>query len=134
RHLLRLAPMKTEQRMWRPGTGWLAAACAPLAQCAQLVLVFGGTAVLRDTSVVKQIREIYPAAHILGCSTSGEICGTEVSDDSLVATAIYFEHTQVRAAQVSLDANPDSQQAGGLFGGAPPHTFGGAGGRSGETL
>jgi hypothetical protein len=121
---LRFASMKTEQRMWTHGSKWLAATGAPLAQCAQLVLVFGGTAVLRDTSLVRQIREFYPAAHMLGCSTAGEICGTEVSDDSLVATAIHFERTLVRAAQVSLDANPDSQQAGELLGRALPHVVG----------
>jgi hypothetical protein len=120
-HALRLARMKTEQRMWTPDTGWRAATGVPLAQCAQLVLVFGGTAVLRDTCVVKQIREIYPTADILGCSTAGEICGTEVLDESLVATAIHFEHTQVRAAQVSLDANPDSHEAGERLGRALPH-------------
>jgi hypothetical protein len=116
--------MKAEQSMWTRGTGWLAAGGAPLAQCAQLVLVFGGTAILRDTCVVKQIREIYPAAHILGCSTAGEIYGTEVSDESLVVTAVHFEHTQVRAAQVSLVANPDSNLAGESLGRALPHVVG----------
>jgi hypothetical protein len=97
-----------------------------LAQRALLVLVFGGTAALRDIRVMKQIRDSYPAAHIFGCSTAGEICGTEVSDDSLVATAVCFEHTQVRAAQFSLDVNPDSQQAGEFLGRALPHSVGGA--------
>jgi hypothetical protein len=125
-YALGFASMKTEQRMWTPGTGWIAVTGVPLAQCAQLVLVFGGTSVLRDISMVEKIREFYPAAHILGCSTAGEICGTEVSEDSLVATAIQFEHTQVRTAQVSLDANPDSQQAGERLGRALPHFIGAA--------
>jgi FIST N domain len=50
--------------------------CGSLAQCAQLVLVFGGTAVLQYPQVLEQIRKFYPAAHIFGCSTAGEICGT----------------------------------------------------------
>jgi hypothetical protein len=120
------ASMKTEQRIWTPRTGWMVASGAPLAQCAQLVLVFGGTSVLRDTGVVRQIRNFYPVAHILGCSTAGEIFGTEVSDDSLVATAIHFEHTEVRLAQVSLDVNLGSQQAGECLGRALPHVVGAA--------
>jgi hypothetical protein len=131
---LRSAPMKTEQRVWTPGSKWSATTGAPLAQRAQLVLVFGGTSVLRDSSLVRQMREFYPAAYMLGCSTAGEICGTEVSDDSLVATAIHFEHTQVRAAQVSLDANPDSQEAGELLGRALPHVAGDAAGGTEEKL
>jgi hypothetical protein len=126
--------MKTAQRTWTPGSKWSAASGAPLAQSAQLVLVFGGTAVLQDTSLVGQIREFYPVAHMLGCSTAGEICGTEVSDDSLVVTAIHFEHTLVRAAQVSLDANPDSQQAGELLGRALPHAVAAAAAGTEERL
>ena len=104
--------MKTEQRSWTRAVGWLPAFPGPVAQSAQLVLVFGATAVLQDLLLMESIRKLYPVAHILGCSTAGEICAARVSDDSLVATAIHFEHTQVRAAQVSLDANSGSQAAG----------------------
>jgi hypothetical protein len=98
------------------------ASSGAVAQSAQLVLVFGATAVLQDRELMESIRKFYPAAHILGCSTAGEICGAQVSDDSLVATAIHFEHTQVRTAQVSLDANSGSQKAGALLAQALPHS------------
>jgi hypothetical protein len=80
---------------------------------------------LLDPRLVAAIRKYYPAAHIFGCSTAGEICGTEVFDDALVVTAIYFEHTQVRTAEVSLGASPDSQQAGEFLARALPHSVGG---------
>ena len=108
--------------------------CAPLTQRALLVLVFGGTAALRDIRLVKQIREFYPAAYIFGCSPAGEICGTEVWNDSLVVTAIYFDHTQVRAAQFSLDVNPDGQQAGEFLGRALPHSISAAAGGTDDKL
>jgi hypothetical protein len=123
-HAAQLAPVKTEQRTWTQGGGWTLASSGPLAQSAQLVLVFGATAVLQDPSLVDPIRKYYPAADIFGCSTAGEICGTQVSDDSLVVTAIYFEHTQLRVAQVSLGANPNSQQAGEGVARALPHSIG----------
>jgi hypothetical protein len=97
------------------------ALCGPVAQSAQLVLVFGARAVLQDLPLIESIRKSYPAAHILGCSTAGEICGAEVSDDSLVATAVHFEHTQVRTAQVSLDTHSDSRKAGEFLAQALPH-------------
>jgi hypothetical protein len=114
-------PMKTEQRSWTRTSGWTPAFCGPVAQSAQLVLVFGATTVLQDAQLMESIRTFYPVAHILGCSTAGEICGAEVSDDSLVATAIHFEHTQVRTAQVSLAANSDSREAGEFLAQALPH-------------
>lgn len=100
------------------------ASAGPVAQSAQLVLVFGATAALQDPELVQSIRKSCPMAHILGCSTAGEICGAQVYDDSLVTTAIQFEHTQVRAAQASLDANSDSQKAGEFLAQALPHSIG----------
>src|ERR1700722_3198434 len=126
--------MKTEQKIWTEECGWTPSECRPLAQRAQLLLLFGGTAALRNARAVEQIRDIHPAAYIFGCSTAGEIRGTEVSDDSLVATAIHFEHTQVRAAEYRLDANPDSQQAGEFLGRALPHSVGTASGGTEDKL
>jgi hypothetical protein len=110
------------------------ASSGPLAQSAQLVLVFGATSVLQDPSLVDPIRQYYPTAHIFGCSTAGEIRGTQVSDDSLVVTAIYFEHTQLRTAQVSLGANPDSHFAGECLARALPHSVGAEGGAPEDKL
>ena len=126
--------METEQRCWTRAGGWRPAAAGPVARSAQLVLVFGATAVLQDRQVVESIRKFYPVAHILGCSTAGEICGAQVSDDSLVATAIHFEHTQVRTAQVSLDANFGSQAAGEFLAQLLPHSVGAEAGGTEEKL
>jgi hypothetical protein len=57
--------MKSEQRSWRRAGGWLPASCGPVAQSAQLVLVFGATATLQDRQLMESMRESYPAAHIL---------------------------------------------------------------------
>jgi hypothetical protein len=104
--------MKIEQRKWTEAHRWAPAAAGNISPSAQLVLVFGATAALRKTELLAAIRRDCPAAHIFGCSTAGEICGPRVSDDSLVVTAVQFEHTQFRSAQISLSETPDSFQAG----------------------
>ena len=104
--------MKTEQRMWTQARGWIPASPEPWSQSAQLVLVFGATAILQDPELTARLREFYPAAHLLGCSTAGEVCGAQVFEDSLVVTAVHFEHTSVRLAHVRLDPQSDSQKAG----------------------
>lgn len=91
--------MRIQQRTWSASSGWTA---APAAGSPLLVLVFGAPAALKNPAALSQLRRDYPAARILGCSTAGEICGTEVFDGSLVATAIDFEHTQFRGAFVEL--------------------------------
>jgi hypothetical protein len=104
--------MNIEQRKWTQALGWVPALAAGAARPSQLVLVFGAPAVLRQEHLRAAIRGDYPGAHIFGCSTAGEICGTQVSDDSLVVTAVHFEHTQLRTAQVDLAQTPDSFEAG----------------------
>jgi len=104
--------MKTEQRKWTEALGWTPPAPGPIAKSAPLVLVFGGITVLRKPDLIAAIRNDCPVAHIFGCSTAGEICGAQVSDDSLVVTAVHFEHTLFRSAQVNLGETPDSFQAG----------------------
>ncbi len=104
--------MKTEQRKWTATSGWSPATPGSGAQSSQLVLVFGATAVLQKTDLIAAIRNDYTTAHLFGCSTAGEICSTHVSDDSLVVTAVQFEHTQFRSVQVDLSQAPDSFQAG----------------------
>jgi hypothetical protein len=104
--------VKIEQRKWTQSLGWAPATAGTSAKSSQLVLAFGATAVLRQPHLTAAIRKDYPAAYIFGCSTAGEICGTRVSDDSLVVTAVHFEHIQLRSVQVKLSQIPGSFQAG----------------------
>jgi hypothetical protein len=104
--------VKTEQRKWTASTGWNSTTPANVGESAQLVLVFGAVSALEQPGPRDAIRESYPSACILGCSTAGEICGTEVLDDSLITTAVRFEHSQFRRASANLDKFEGSLQAG----------------------
>jgi hypothetical protein len=83
-----------------------------LAQSAQLVFAFGGTDSVRNPATFTEIRQEYPGAKIIGCSTAGEIKGDRVFSDSLVLTAVEFEHTNLRLATVELSECADSYDAG----------------------
>jgi hypothetical protein len=107
--------MKTEQRKWTAASGWMPTAPGNTAQSVQLALVFGVIGALQKPDLLAAISRDYPAAHIFGCSTAGEICGTQVSDDSLVVTAVQFEHTQFRNAEINLSQTPDSFAAGEMI-------------------
>lgn len=67
---------------------------------------------MRERQFFSDIARMYPYAHLFGCSTSGEICGTRVEDDSLVMTAIHFEHTSLAGANVDIGDTGDSFNAG----------------------
>lgn len=114
--------MKTEQRTWTAAGGWKPAAPGSLGASAQLVLVFGATSVLKEPKRFQEIKAAYPQAHIMGCSTSGEIAGTNVADDSLVTTAVYFEDTQLKTAQIKIGEMEESFQAGEKLAAALDHS------------
>jgi len=105
--------MLVTQKRWTKATGWTDTnpAAAPLPS-AQLVLYFGARTALTDCTLHKELRSMYPDAHLLGCTTAGEISGTTVSDDSVVATAIRFDHTSVRATYRPLADASKSKAVG----------------------
>ncbi len=104
--------MKIEQVRWVETRGWEPEAPGKLGESAQLVLLFGNTSILKEQKHLNEIKNAYPKAHLLGCSTAGEIYGTQVTDDSLVVTAVSFEYTQLNGAKIKINASDNSFQAG----------------------
>jgi len=104
--------VKVEQSKWTKTKGWEPTPLWELSNSAQLVLLFGSTSLFKDRKRIELVREVYPNSRIFGCSTAGEICGTEVSDDSIVVTAVNFEYTKIDAAYTKLSRIEDSFWAG----------------------
>ncbi|MBI5364545.1 MAG: FIST C-terminal domain-containing protein [Planctomycetes bacterium] len=100
--------MKTEQTKWTPEKGWQPAAPGTLGDAADLVFVFGATELLRTGALTEPLAALYPRAHVVGCTTAGEIEGTHVEDGTMVVTAIAFERTRVVARCIEVGSNGDS--------------------------
>jgi hypothetical protein len=107
--------MRVEQSVWTALDGWKGNPETGLGTAAQLVLIFGSTGSLEVADQLSHLREIYPDAIFLGCSTAGEIAGTRVLDDSIVATAVHFEHTNLAAAEIDLAESTNSRDAGQIL-------------------
>lgn len=82
------------------------------AQKAQWLLVFGARPLLEEIDVYHLLRAEYPAAIIMSCSTSGEICRDGVHENTLNITALEFEGTRIRKAQAAIHNLEESYQAG----------------------
>lgn len=78
---------------------------------ANLVLVFGSVKRFADTKLPTFIKERYPTAQIIGCSTSGEITPSGVEDDSIQITSILWEKTMQRALHVKMNGMQNSFDA-----------------------
>ncbi len=104
--------MKTIQTRWSPESGWDNIEPKHRAAEAQIVFLFGGTTTLKQKELINEVKEFFPNANLLGCSTAGEIYGTEVTDDLLVATAVLFEHSQVEGHSLQINDMEDSFSIG----------------------
>ena len=104
--------MKTEQYRWTQSAGWEPGTPGGLGATANLVIIFGGTSVLKRPDLLEGVRKAYPNARLFGGSTAGEILDTQVSDDSLVITAVHLEHTELAGAHVDVNQVENSYQAG----------------------
>jgi hypothetical protein len=77
-----------------------------------LLVLFGSPGLIDVPERIQRVLEACPRSHVVGCSTAGEIHGSEIWDDSLVAAAVRFEKTSVRTAQAVVRDPQDSYTAG----------------------
>jgi hypothetical protein len=98
-----------------------AAAVAGIAKLdPDLVLVFGALPFFEGTEVVDELRHQCPGAAIAGCSTAGEILGSQVHDGGCVITAVAFNRAIARVETTRLGSMADSLAAGRRLAGALP--------------
>lgn len=71
---------------------------------ADLVILFGCTSLLDHEDVIADVADAAPAAAIVGCSTAGEILGSEVRDGCAVAAVVEFDSTSVKYATSSISS------------------------------
>ncbi len=106
--------MRSERTIWSPSTGWTPA--KPELAEASFVLYFGARQALADGTRYEELRAMFPSAHILGCSTGGQINNNDISDNEIVAAAIKFDATRLRLFQRHIGDPLQSRNCGEALG------------------
>jgi hypothetical protein len=96
----------------KAGNSWFPSNLAELDSPETLLVLFGSPGLIDAPERIQRVLEACPRSHVVGCSTAGEIYGSEIWDDSLVAAAVRFEKTSVRTAQAVVRDPQDSYTAG----------------------
>ena len=78
----------------------------------QLIVAFGSTELVGKPSIFEYLNEKYPNTTIVLASTSGEILGDSLFEDTVVATAIEFEKTTIKAISTNFSSHPNSFEVG----------------------
>lgn len=65
---------------------------------ATLIFIFGDRKILKEAKLYHEMRKLYPNTDIVGCTSSGNILGSQLSQAHVVATVVQFEHASVELA------------------------------------
>jgi hypothetical protein len=106
--------MHSQQITWNPQAGW-----TPInaeLENVSLVFYFGTRQMLACGTRYSELCEMFPAAHILGCSTGGQINNSDISDDEIVAAAIRFDATRLRLVRQDISDAQQSRNCGETIG------------------
>ncbi len=78
---------------------------------ANLVLAFGDRSLIQQ-QIQSDIAKAFPKADIVGCTTSGEIMGASLHDDSICLTAVQFDNTDIEVKSDSIKNHGDAKSLG----------------------
>jgi hypothetical protein len=69
---------------------------------AQWILAFGERQLIANKKLQSELQSAFPCAEIVGCTTSGEIQGMELKDDSISLTALTFDESKVKVVNAAI--------------------------------
>jgi hypothetical protein len=104
--------MQVHQWSWSEGKGWSGETPGD----ADFVLFFGSRTALECATRYRQMRERFPQAHILGCSSGGQILNGDISDEEIAGAALSFERTKLRLASEPASRLDRSRACGEAIG------------------
>jgi hypothetical protein len=77
-----------------------------------LVIIFGASHFIDKPVSIQQVIDTFPRSRIIGCSSSGEIHGDRILDDSLTVAVAKFDNVSLRLANAPVSGADKSFEAG----------------------
>ena len=105
--------MKTEQIVIQKPTDFNSAKLQPLNKNnPQIIFAFADCNFFEDSGFAKKLKAEFPKAHVIGCSTAGEIVNDGISSGSLVLTAATFKNPNIKLASETSKGIEESEAMG----------------------
>lgn len=102
--------MKISQIRWSKKAGWESQPV--FSAVADMVFVFADNGFFHTEACYTQLQQMFPQAHIVGCSSSGNVLGVEISDGDIVATVIKLEHSKILLTSVDIEPGKSVREMG----------------------
>ncbi|HJZ21782.1 MAG TPA: FIST N-terminal domain-containing protein [Bradyrhizobium sp.] len=106
--------MRSQRLVWNQQSAWTPTQFE--AGQNSLVFYFGTRQALAGGARYHELRALFPAAHILGCSTGGQIDTNDIGDDEIIAAAIDFDATRLRLSRHEIGDASQSRACGEAIG------------------
>ncbi|MDX1546799.1 MAG: FIST N-terminal domain-containing protein [Rhodothermales bacterium] len=90
--------MDLTTHLYTPEGGWSAPLPSDRDGPGTLVLAFGASTLFEAPDPLDALHACFPASHVIGCSTAGEIFGTTLVDGGLAVAVARFAHTRLETA------------------------------------
>jgi hypothetical protein len=94
--------MHIQTMTYSPRNGWSAPLPVVMDSAATLLLVFAASNMYDAYAPLTELHAAFPLSHIVGCSTAGEISGTQVLDDSLSVAVVQFGATRLQVCHAPI--------------------------------
>lgn len=104
--------MKTENILYQKSDGWSVKDFPDMDSERTLIFVFGAPMYAQDHAAIEELCAKYPKSKIVGCSSAGEIYGTQVYDESLAVAICQFDKTDIKVSVCPIDDPQNSFKVG----------------------
>lgn len=104
--------MKLETFSYTKEEGWSIETFPDLDSEQTLILIFAAPETIQDLTPLQELSHQYPLSKMIGCSSAGEIYGSQIRDKSLSVAIACFEHTPLQIVKANLTNMKESSKAG----------------------
>jgi hypothetical protein len=104
--------VKLETFSYTKEEGWSLEIFPDLDSEQTLILIFAAPEMIQDPSPIQELSRRYPLSKMMGCSSAGEIYGSQIHDKSLSVAIARFEHTPLQIVKANLTNMGESFKAG----------------------
>lgn len=104
--------MKIQSFQYIQNQGWNIQKFPDLDSDNTLILVFASPFFRTNTKPIQELAQTYKKSKILGCSTAGEIFGSNIFDNSISVAVAQFESTTLQLAKAEVNSPEESSEAG----------------------
>lgn len=104
--------MNLETFQYTKGKGWSVPKFPALDSENTLILIFAAPEFSKDPKPIEELAAFYKNSKMIGCSSAGEILGSNINDNSLSVAIIKFEKTPLKVVKMEIKDSTESYTAG----------------------